>query len=218
MPDDAGCPRARRTESSTRCTQPTGRLRSRSTSQPSADLHADLLVIPVFADDDFSDEASSMLRRAGKFARSRAGRAHRQAVRRVRHGDRVCQLEDASRLCSSVREAARTSRPTHLRRMAIVGGLRCTPAPPDAHCRSSIARVPRSRPNRRRRRSPRELCLANFDGGSYRTGRAPPWIDAARPASPSDGAGVREALERGHMLGDASNQARTLRQRCPATS
>jgi len=55
------------------------------------------------------------------------------------------------------------------------------------------------------------VCLANYDGGSYRTtGQPPSWIDAAQVRIASSDASVREALERGHVLGDVSNEARTL--------
>jgi leucyl aminopeptidase len=55
------------------------------------------------------------------------------------------------------------------------------------------------------------LCLANYDGASYRTGRQPTsWVEQAQARISSDSPAVREALERGHVLGDMSNEARTL--------
>ncbi|HKH70182.1 MAG TPA: hypothetical protein VKA59_02475, partial [Vicinamibacterales bacterium] len=41
------------------------------TSQPSADLQTDLLVIPVFTDDDFSDEGTLHAASGGEVARAR---------------------------------------------------------------------------------------------------------------------------------------------------
>src|SRR5919109_3984848 len=42
------------------------------TSQPSADLQSDLLVIPVFTDDDFSDEGALDAASGGEVSRARA--------------------------------------------------------------------------------------------------------------------------------------------------
>ena len=42
------------------------------TAQPSADLHTDLLVIPVFTDDDFSDEGTLDAASGGEISRARS--------------------------------------------------------------------------------------------------------------------------------------------------
>jgi leucyl aminopeptidase len=55
------------------------------------------------------------------------------------------------------------------------------------------------------------IVLANFDSGSHKTSGTPPsWIASATISFGDQGAGVREALVRGSVLGDYSNLAREL--------
>jgi leucyl aminopeptidase len=180
------------------------------TSQPSPDLHTDLLIIPVFADDDFADHATLDAASGGEVQRARE------------RGELTGKLYDVLATATSstgwkaprvvlVGAGARADMTSdHLRRIAIVGGL--------AARQRRLTRVAVT--HRAATRVGAEeaaqaiaegLCLANFDGGSYRTGPAPSWIEAAQVRVSDDGgAGLREALERGHVLGDSSNHARML--------
>jgi len=55
------------------------------------------------------------------------------------------------------------------------------------------------------------LVLANFDAASYKSSRTPPsWLQSATIVVPSAGAALIAALERGRVLGECSNIARSL--------
>ena len=179
-------------------------------SQPAADLQTDLLVIPVFTDDDFSDERTLDAASGGEVSLARA------------RGELTGKLYEGLATATS---SANWKTPRallvgaggrkdftadHLRRIAIVGGL---------HARyrrltrvTVVDRAGTSVPADRAAQAIAEgLCLANYDGASYRTGGQPPsWIEDAQARITSDGPAVREALERGRVLGDMSNEARTL--------
>ena len=179
------------------------------TSQPSADLNADLLIFPVFTDDDFGDEAGLDAASGGEVLRAKV------------RGDLTGKLFDVF-AATTISANWKTPRvmlvgagnrvdftADHLRRVAIVGGL-------GARQRrlSRVAVVHRAGTSVTREDAAQVIaegvCLANFDGGSYRTGPEPSWIEAAQVRVAGDGSGVRDALERGHVLGDLSNHARTL--------
>jgi leucyl aminopeptidase len=180
------------------------------TSQPSADLHADLLIIPVFADDDFSDESALDAASGGEVSRARA------------RGELTGKLYDVLATPTSF-TSWKTPRAIlvgagsrkdfdsdHLRRIAIVGGL-------GARQRrlTRVALVDRAgtaiRAEQAAQAMAEGLCLANYDNGSYRTtGQPPAWIEAAQIRISNNRPTVREALERGRVLGDVSNEARTL--------
>ena len=180
------------------------------TSQPSADLQTDLLVIPVFSDDDFSDEGTLDASSGGEVSRARA------------RGEFTGKLYEA---LATTTASAKWKTPRallvgagsrsdftadHLRRIAIVGGLHAR------HRRlTRVTVVDRAgtsvTPERAAQSIAEGLCLANYDGASYRTGGLPPsWIEEAQARISSGTPAVREALDRGRVLGDMSNEARTL--------
>jgi leucyl aminopeptidase len=98
----------------------------------------------------------------------------------------------------------------HLRRIAIVGGLgarqrRLTELAVLARAGTSVSAEQAAQV------IAEGLCLANYDGGSYRTtGQPVSWIASAQVRVASDSDAVRQALARGHVLGTASNEARAL--------
>jgi leucyl aminopeptidase len=180
------------------------------TAQPSADLHTDLLIIPVFADDDLKDEGVLDAASGGEVSRARS------------RGELTGKLYDVLALATSFTNwntaravlvgagGRRDFTADHLRRIAIVGGL---------HARqrrlTRVAVVDRAGTSvngeHAAQAAAEGICLANYDGGSYRTtGQPPSWIEAAQIRISSDGPAVGEALERGRVLGEMSNQARTL--------
>jgi leucyl aminopeptidase len=179
-------------------------------SQSSADLQTDLLVIPVFIDDDFSDEGTLDAASGGEVSRARArgeltGKLYEQLTTSTALGHwktpRALLVGAGSR---------KEFTADHLRRIAIVGGL---------HARARrltrlavLHRAGTSVVDERGAQAIAEgIALANYDGGSYRTGGQPPsWIEEAQARISSDGDAVREALERGRVLGEMSNEARTL--------
>jgi leucyl aminopeptidase len=179
------------------------------TSQPSPDLHADLLIIPVFADDDFSDQASLDAASGGEVLRARA-RGHLTGKLFDVFATATASANWKTPRVVLVGAGGRKDFTSDsLRRVAVVGALAAR-----QRRLTSIAIVHRAGTPVASEQAAQVIaegvCLANFDGGSYRTGPAPSWIDAAEVSVSDDGAGVREALERGHILGDASNHARTL--------
>jgi leucyl aminopeptidase len=178
------------------------------TSQSSTDLHADLLIIPAFTDDSFDDEAALDGASGGEVTLAKS------------RGDLTGKLYEV--FAATLTAPFKTPRvllvgagnrqeftADHLRRIAIVGGL-------GARQRrlARIAVVHRAGTAVTSEDAAQVIaegvCLANFDGGAYRTGPAPSWIEAAQARVPNDEASVRDALERGHILGDQSNHARTL--------
>ena len=178
--------------------------------QPCADLQTDLLVIPVFIDDDFNDERTLDAASGGEVSRARA------------RGELTGKLYEAlaTATSSSNWKTARALlvgagnrkdfTAEHLRRIAIVGGLharlrRLTHVTVVDRAGTSVT------PERAAQAIAEGICLANYDGASYRTvGQPTSWVEQAQARISSDGPAVREALERGHVLGDMSNEARTL--------
>ena len=141
------------------------------TSQRSADLHADLLIIPVFADDDFGDEATLDAASGGEVQRARA------------RGDLTGKLFEALAVATSFADwktpramlvgagSRKDFTPDHLRRIAIIGGLVAR-----QRRLTRVAVVDRTGTPVGSEQAAQViaegLCLANFDGGSYRTGPA----------------------------------------------
>jgi leucyl aminopeptidase len=180
------------------------------TSQPSADLHSDLLIIPVFSDDDFTDEATLDAASGGEVSRART------------RGELTGKLYEALATSTSFNSwktprallvgAGRRKDFTadHLRRIAIIGGLAAR-----QRRLTKVAVLDRARTPVGAEQAAQViaegLCLANYDGASYRTtGQPPSWLEAGQARISTESPAVRAALERGHVLGDSSNEARTL--------
>ena len=179
------------------------------TSQPSADLQSDVLIFPVFTDDDFGDEATLDAASGGEVLRARSrGDLTGKLYEVVTTGTSSASWK-TPRLMLVGAGNRKDFTSDHLRRIAIVGGL-------GARQRrlTRVALVHRAGTSVTSEDAAQVIaegvCLANFDGGAYRTGPAPSWIEAAQVRVPGDGPGVREALERGRILGEVSNLARNL--------
>ncbi len=180
------------------------------TSQSSADLQTDLLVIPVFTDDDFSDEGTLDAASGGEVSRARArGELTGKLYEGLATATSLAQWKTPRALLVGA-GSRKDCTSDHLRRIATVGGL---------HARqrrlTRVAVVDRAGTSVSAEAAAQAiaegLCLANYDGASYRTGgQAPSWVEEAQARISSDGPAVREALARGHVLGDMSNEARTL--------
>jgi leucyl aminopeptidase len=180
------------------------------TSQPSPDLQTDLLVVPVFTDDDLRDEATLDAASGGEVLRART------------RGELTGKLYEVFATATSFTTwktpravligagARQDFTPDHLRRVAIVGGLaarqrRLTTVAVVDRAGTTIA------PDRAAQVVAEGVCLANYDGGSHRTaGQAPSWLEAVQVRIAAGDDDVRKALGRGHVLGDFSNEARTL--------
>jgi leucyl aminopeptidase len=180
------------------------------TARPTSELQADLVVIPIFIDDDLADETSLDVASGGEVMRARqrgelTGKPYESFVAATTSANwktpRALLVGAGSRKDFTA---------NHLRRIAIVGGLaarqrrltrvaivdrRSTPVG-DAIAAQAIAEG---------------ICLANYDGGAYRTtGQPASWLDAAEIRIGGTGASVSDAGERGRVLGEYSNEARAL--------
>jgi len=180
------------------------------TAQSSADLQSDLVVIPVFTDDDLSDECTLDEASGGEVSRARA------------RGELTGKLFDVLPIATSssnwktprallVGAGSRNALTAdHLRRIATIGGLTARQRRLTRVAVVDRAGTPVSA-ERAAQSMAEGLCLANFDGASYRTaGQPPSWLETAHVRIAAGGDAVREAVERGRVLGDMSNEARAL--------
>src|SRR5687768_382960 len=188
------------------------------TSRASQDLGADLLVLPVFEDDDLADEAGVDEATGGDVSAARARRAYignaldvRVPALRGWNAMRVALIRVGPRKDSSADK---------LRRASAAGGLaarqrRVTRVAIVHRAGTSVA------PDRAAQVMAEGVILANFDGAPYKTTEPPRvWLDSVqlRPGGESSGAeasaeaaaAIEQALERGRVLGESSNLAREL--------
>jgi leucyl aminopeptidase len=180
------------------------------TTQPSAELHADLLVIPVFSDDDLADEAGLDQASGGEITRARArGELTGKLYEVVAAPTASTSWKTPRAVLIGAGQRKDLTR-DHLRRIAVVGGLfarqrRLTRVA--VMDRAGLAVAPADVAQA----CAEGLCLANYDGGSYRTGGQPSfWIEEGTVRVSGGGADVSAALERGRVLGEYSNIARSL--------
>src|SRR5688500_13360878 len=179
------------------------------TGRPTGEVEADLLVIPVFEDDDLGDEAALDPASGGEIARARARGEFKGKLFDVFASAVTADGWRTPRavLVGAGRRAELT--PDRLRRIAVVGGLAArtrrlarvallhrvgTPVGPDAAAQALAEGA----------------CLANYDGGSYKTDNAERfWLEHVQLRVPG-GAGVEALVERGRILGESSNIARVM--------
>ena len=178
------------------------------TARPSRDLDADLLVIPVFEDDDLADEAGLDEATGGEIAAARArgefkGKAYDIFCTPLRGWK-------ASRVALIGVGARKDFSADKLRRASTVGGL-------SARQRrvTRLAIVHRSgtsvTPDRAAQVMAEGVILANFDGAPYKTTDPPRvWLDSVQLRVGGEAVAIEQALDRGRVLGEASNLAREL--------
>jgi leucyl aminopeptidase len=178
------------------------------TADPAQALDTDIVIVPLFEGDDLADlpgldaaaggELSRAMQRkeiTGKpfesFVTVLAGwKAHRVVV--VGAGPRAKADADA------------------IRRVAIVGTLAAR-----QRRATGVAFVHRpidgASPERAAQAIAEGVCLGNYDGGSYKTKNEPrTWIASAVVRVPSAGGSLAAEVERGRVLGESTNQARTM--------
>jgi leucyl aminopeptidase len=179
-----------------------------ATTRPTRDLGADLLVIPVFEDDDLKGERDLDRASGGEYGAAVkrgafAGSLYEQLFTPI-SGDGW----KARRALWVGLGPRREVTAEQLRRAATIGGL-------VARQRrfSSIAILARSSPAVPDSRAVQALTegavLANYEGTSYKTSDEPmPWLDRVeiRVAGTADGV----AVERGRVLAECTNVARAL--------
>ncbi len=177
---------------------------------PTADLESDLLVVPVFEDDDLKDEPGLDPASGGEVSHARARGEFLAAPFDlfVTTVDRSGWKTHRAALVGAGRRQDFTT--DRLRRIAIVGGL--------AARQRRVARVAFvHRPGTRVTAAQavqvlaEGVTMANYEGSAYKTEGPPPaWIETAAIRVADGSSGLNGALERGVVLGECTNQARAL--------
>jgi leucyl aminopeptidase len=180
------------------------------TVRPTGEIDADLLVIPIFEDDDLQDEGELERASGGEIGQARTrgafkGKLFDQFVTGV--GASGWKTARAALIGAGRRAEFTLER---LRRLAIVGGL----AARQRHL-TRIAVICRPgtnvAPAVAAQVSAEGVCLANYDGGSYKTEDATQvWLERVEIRIPNAPPDLETAVERGRTLGEFSNQARAL--------
>ena len=178
------------------------------TTKASRDIETDLLVVPVFEDDTLTDEADLDGASGGEVARARTrgelmGKPFDLLFTAVRgwKTPQVALVGVGSRKDFS---------PDRLRRVAATGGLAAR-----QRRMTSVAIVHRPGTGVTAPEAAQALTegaiLANFNGASYKTMDPPPvWLATVQLRVGGEGPAVARAVERGLVLGECTNLARTL--------
>jgi leucyl aminopeptidase len=179
-------------------------------TRPTSDLDVDLLVIPVFEDDDLGDEPDLDAASGSEVARARArsefkGKPYETLVTSVAASG--WKTPRAVLVGAGPRQDFTAD---HLRRIATTGGLAAR-----ARRVTRIAVLHRPGTAIGEQQAAQVLAegviLANFEGASYRTGEpARTWLESAELRIAGDAGRIKAGLERGIVLGESTNQARAL--------
>jgi leucyl aminopeptidase len=179
------------------------------TARPAGELEADLVIIPVFEDDDLADEPGLDGAAGGEVSRARTrgefkGKLFDLFTTSVANGWKTPR---AALVGAGPRADFSTE---HLRRIATIGGLAAR-----QRRLSRIALLHRPVPGMTMEQAAQALaegvCLANYDGASYKTeDRDRVWIERVELRLPGGAPAVDGALARGRILGEFSNRARVL--------
>jgi leucyl aminopeptidase len=177
---------------------------------PATAADVDLLVLPVFEDDDWADQPGLDAATGGEISRARdrgelRGRAFEVLATTTSSGGGY-KTRRLTLVGAGTRHTCTTER---LRRIAITSGL---------HARSRrlarIALVHRPgtpvSPEAAAQVLAEGVVLANFDGASYKTGEPKSWLASAELLVGATGDAVAAALDRGRTLGECTNEARAL--------
>jgi leucyl aminopeptidase len=177
------------------------------TPRPTGELEADLLVVPVFEDDDLADEHDLDTAAGGEIARARGRGEFKARLYDVFTTSLGGWKTPRAVLVGAGRRADFTTE--LLRRIAIVGGLTAR----QRHLsRITLIHRPGTRvsADQAAQVMAEGVCLANYDGASYKTeDRDRVWIERAELRLPN-ATGVDGAVVRGRILGESSNRARVL--------
>jgi leucyl aminopeptidase len=179
-----------------------------ASTRSTCDLDTDLLVIPVFENDDFADEPGLDAASGSEVSRAQAraefnGKPYEsllttvagwKTTRAVLVGAGPRQDFTADHLRRIATIGGLTARGRRLARVAIVH--RSGTAVADAQAAQVLAEG---------------VILANFEGATYRTGDpARSWLESAELRVSAMSPAVEASLERGRVLGECTNQSRAL--------
>jgi leucyl aminopeptidase len=177
---------------------------------PASQGNSELLVIPVFEQDDLGDVAGVDAATSGEVSRARtsgefrgklyelfftpAGRDGWNVRRVVLVGAGPQNEFTTERLRRIATAAGIAARQRRISRVALL----CR-----AHEHIDVPLAAQALAE--------GIVLANYNGGSYKTGDDPRgWVDAAEVVIPSGANALQAAIERGRVLGECSNLAREL--------
>jgi leucyl aminopeptidase len=180
------------------------------TAKATRDVAVDLLLIPVFEDDELSDEVDLARASGGEYGAARirgefTGKVFEQLFTML-DGDswktRRALFVGAGRSKDFTAE--------RLRRIAVIGGL----AARQRHL-ASMAIVSRAAEALTVGQAVQALAegaiIANYEGMSYKTAEPPcGWLERVELRMPGTGDEAAQALERGRVLGECTNLAREL--------
>jgi leucyl aminopeptidase len=177
-------------------------------AQSANEISADLLVIPVFAEDDLADEPGLEAATSGELGRARE------------RGEFTGKPYETMSVTTSAWKSPRTLlvglgprkevTTDLLRRLATIGGLA---ARQRRLTRVAIVHRPGTpvAADRAAQVMAEGVLLANFEGASLKTsGPAASWIESAEVRIAGDRQSVEQGLARGRVLGEYSNEARNL--------
>jgi leucyl aminopeptidase len=178
------------------------------TARSTADIDSDLLVVPIFEDDDLKDADGVDAASGGEVVRARErgefkGKAYDVLATSLGAGWKTPRVVLVGAGKRSELSAER------LRRVATIGGLTAR-----QRRLTRMALLHRGGVGIGLEQAAQALTegavLANFDGASYKTEDPPgTWIQQVELRIPG-AAGVDEAIARGRVLGEYSNRARAL--------
>jgi len=180
------------------------------TAKATRDVAVDLLLIPVFEDDELSDEVDLARASGGEYGAARirgefTGKVFEKLFTML-DGDswktRRALFVGAGRSKDFTAE--------RLRRIAVIGGL----AARQRHL-ASMAIVSRAAEALTVGQAVQALAegaiIANYEGMSYKTAEPPcGWLERVELRMPGTGDEAAQALERGRVLGECTNLAREL--------
>ena len=178
-------------------------------ARPARELDVDLLVVPVFEDDDLADQPGLDDASHGEVGRARGrgefkGKTFDTFTTPLANGWKAGRIA----LIGAGKRAEFSTE--HLRRIATIGGLA---ARQRRLTRVGLVHRPGTNvlPEQAAQVLAEGVCLANYDGASYKTEeRDRTWIEQVELTLPAGSAAVDGAVERGRILGESTNRARVL--------
>jgi leucyl aminopeptidase len=178
------------------------------TGHPGAELDVDLLVVPSFVDDDFVDEPDLDRASGGEESHARArgefaGKPYEVLVTALSGWKASHAVLVGAGKCMEVT-------PDHFRRLATIGGLT---ARQRRMTRVGILFRPGTlvEPLVAAQAMAEGVVLACYDGGARKTAGPPPtWLERVDIRIADAPAETDQAIERGRILGECTNQARAL--------
>jgi leucyl aminopeptidase len=180
------------------------------TSRPSGEIDVELLVVPIFEDDDLTDEPDLGRAMGGELAAARRRGQFRGKPYEVLMSSASVTGWTAGTVALVGAGLRADLTADRLRRIAIVGGLA-------AHQRRAtrMAIVHRAggglAVDRAVQAFTEGACYANYDGGSYKTGgESRSWLAAVVLRVGDTTQALEQAMARGRLAGEYTNEARAM--------